>query len=43
MKSFKNKEDLIIKNIDRAITELVYDKHQIIKAYNYYHGNREDR
>lgn len=42
MKSSKNsKEDEIIKNIDRAIVELVYDKHQIIKAYNYYHGKRD--
>jgi hypothetical protein len=29
------------KNTDRAIAELVYDKTQMIKAYNYYHGKRD--
>lgn len=38
-KSKKEKE--IIDNIDRAINELVYEKTQIIKAYNYYHGKRD--
>lgn len=36
-----NKETKIIEKIDRAISELVYDKTQIIKAYNYYHGKRD--
>lgn len=30
-----------IENIDRAINELVYEKTQLIKAYNYYHGKRD--
>lgn len=38
-KSKKEKE--ILDNIDRAIQELVYEKTQIIKAYNYYHGKRD--
>lgn len=40
----KNNEKLkdeIIDNIDRAINELVYDKTQLVKAYNYYHGKRD--
>lgn len=37
----KNKEELIIEKIDRAINELVYEKTSIIKAYNYYHGRRD--
>jgi len=36
-----NTEQEIIENIDRAINELVYEKTQIIKAYNYYHGKRD--
>lgn len=39
-KKNKNQAELI-KNIDRAIQELVYDKTKIIKAYNYYHGRRD--
>lgn len=35
------KEQEIIDNIDRAISELVYEKTQLIKAYNYYHGKRD--
>lgn len=35
------KEKEIIDNIDRAINELVYEKTQLIKAYNYYHGKRD--
>ena len=35
------KEQEIIDNINRAINELVYEKTQIIKAYNYYHGKRD--
>ena len=34
-------EKEILDNIDRAINELVYEKTQIIKAYNYYHGKRD--
>ena len=36
-----NKEEEIINNINRAINELVYEKTQLIKAYNYYHGKRD--
>jgi len=35
------KEQDIINNINRAINELVYEKTQLIKAYNYYHGKRD--
>ena len=35
------KEEEIIGNINRAINELVYDKTQLIKAYQYYHGKRD--
>lgn len=35
------KEQEVIDNINRAINELVYEKTQIIKAYNYYHGKRD--
>lgn len=42
MEKEKNKkEQEIIDNIDRAINELVYEKTQIVKAYNYYHGKRD--
>lgn len=41
MENKNNKEKEIIDNIDRAINELVYEKTQIIKAYNYYHGKRD--
>ena len=34
-------EQEVIDNINRAINELVYEKTQIIKAYNYYHGKRD--
>lgn len=34
-------EEEIIDNINRAINELVYEKTQLIKAYNYYHGKRD--
>lgn len=37
----KNKEQEIIDTIDRCINELVYEKTQLIKAYNYYHGKRD--
>ena len=36
-----NKESEIISMIDRAISELVYEKTKMIKAYNYYHGKRD--
>ena len=35
------KEQEILDTIDKAISELVYDKTQLIKAYNYYHGRRD--
>ena len=35
------KEQYLIDSINRAINELVYDKVQLIKAYNYYHGKRD--
>jgi hypothetical protein len=33
--------DYIIEQIDRAISELVYDKWKLHKAYNYYNGKRD--
>ena len=33
--------DKEIKQIDRAISELVYPKDALKKAYNYYHGRRD--
>ena len=41
MEEKNKKETYILDTIDRAITELVYEKSQIIKAYNYYHGKRD--
>jgi hypothetical protein len=38
---YSEKEQEYIDNIDRAITELVYEKIKLIKAYNYYHGKRD--
>lgn len=38
-KSAKDKEQ--IDNIDKAISELVYEKDKILKAYHYYHGRRD--
>lgn len=35
------KEEEIIDKINRAINELVYEKTQLIKAYQYYHGKRD--
>ena len=40
-KERNNKEKEIIDNIDKIINELVYDKIQMTKAYNYYHGKRD--
>lgn len=38
----RNKEDQeLMEHIDRAIAELVYEKTQLIKAYNYYYGKRD--
>ena len=37
----KSSENEIIEKIDIAINELVYEKTQIIKAYNYYHCKRD--
>ena len=34
-------EQKLIEKIDKAISELVYEKVQVIKAYNYYHGKRD--
>ena len=41
MKEKTDKEQYVLNMIDRAITELVYDKTQVMKAYNYYHGKRD--
>ena len=40
-KKNKKTEDEIIDYTNRAINELVYDKVQLVKAYNYYHGKRD--
>jgi hypothetical protein len=34
-------DDELIITMDKAINELVYEKTQLIKAYNYYHGKRD--
>lgn len=39
--TWDNKELEIINFTNRAISELVYDKVQLQKAYNYYHGKRD--
>lgn len=41
IKERTKKEGETIDNINRAINELVYEKTQIIKAYNYYHAKRD--
>jgi hypothetical protein len=33
--------DYLMEMADTAIAELVYDKHHLIKAYNYYSGIRD--
>ena len=38
---YSEKEQDLIECIDKAITELVYEKVKLIKAYNYYHGKRD--
>jgi hypothetical protein len=40
MKELKNKESFQAE-LDKTITDLVYEKTKIIKAYNYYHGKRD--
>jgi len=37
----QEKNNDIIKEIDKAINELVYEKSKFIKAYNYYNGKRD--
>lgn len=37
----KRDDDYILKNIDRAINELVIPKYKIQKCYNYYNGKRD--
>ena len=37
------KEKEAVEKIDAAITELVYDKFDLQKAYNYYNGKRDAR
>jgi hypothetical protein len=38
---YSEKEQEYINTINRAITELVYEKIKLIKAYNYYNGKRD--
>jgi membrane-associated HD superfamily phosphohydrolase len=40
-KKTNQKTEELIKKIDSTITDLVYEKSSIIKAYNYYHGKRD--
>ena len=40
MKTEKN-DNYLIGQTDLAISELVFDKLSLIKAYNYYSGNRD--
>jgi hypothetical protein len=40
-KNKQEQEQEILDHINRAINELVYEKTQLIKAYNYYHGKRD--
>jgi outer membrane murein-binding lipoprotein Lpp len=37
----KTQESEITATIDKIISELVYDKNKLVKAYNYYHGKRD--
>ena len=39
--NYSKKEEEQINIINKAISELVYEKTQMIKAYNYYHGKRD--
>mgnify|MGYP003743304169 CR=1 FL=1 len=41
MENRTKKEQEYIDIINKAISELVYDKVQVLKAYNYYHGKRD--
>ena len=38
---YNAKDQELIETINKAITELVYDKSKLVKAYNYYHGKRD--
>lgn len=38
---YSKKDQELINKINKAITELVYDKSKLVKAYNYYHGKRD--
>jgi len=40
-KEYSEEDQLLISTIDKAITELVYEKIKLIKAYHYYHGKRD--
>jgi len=40
MAKYKSNDELIQKT-DLAIAELVYDKDELQKAYNYYNGKRD--
>jgi hypothetical protein len=37
----KNSESYLVNCVDSAIADLVYDKDELRKAYNYYNGNRD--
>ena len=39
--NYNKKEEEQINIINKAISELVYEKTQMVKAYNYYHGKRD--
>jgi len=41
MEKLKKDEDYLISKTNEAISELVYDKTHLIKAYNYYSGIRD--
>jgi hypothetical protein len=36
------KEDVLVSKTDLAISELVYDKEKLRKAYNYYNCKRDE-
>ena len=38
---YSESDQELITIIDKAITDLVYEKVKLIKAYNYYHGKRD--
>lgn len=41
LENMSSKENEFTKQIDKIINELVYEKTQLVKAYNYYHGKRD--